>query len=306
MTERLRIGTRGSPLALAQTGLAVAALTRRHPGVRWEVVPVRTSGDRSRRATGTLDFTDEIDRRLESGEVDVAVHSTKDWPADPVRNVAIAAYLPRDDPRDALVLRPGLTFRSLPEGARLGSSSLRRRAQLLAARPDLEVIPIRGNVETRLDQIGVRGLDGVVLAAAGLRRLGLARRITELLEPPRWLPAPGQGAIAVAVRTDDPTTARRVRAVDHRPTRRAVEPERAVVRALGGDCDLPLGALGRVRSGRLTLDAALWSPDGRIRVSAHTSGPADRGGRLGNRLGARLARHQDVSTRSGGSAGARR
>ncbi len=294
MTDRLRIGTRGSPLALAQTELVVAALRRRRAGTECEIVPLRTSGDRTRRTTGTLDFTDEIDRRLEHGEIDAAVHSTKDLPAVPSRRVTVAAYLRRDDPRDCLVLRRGVTLRTLPPRARIGSSSGRRRAQLLAYRPEVTVVPIRGNVGTRIDQILPRKLDGVILAAAGLHRLGLADRISEYLPLPRWLPAPGQGAIAVATRADDRPTLRAFATVDHPTTRAAVGAERAVVAALGGDCDLPLGALATVHAGRVMLDAALWSPDGRRSLRVRGTGPASRGVAVGFRVGRRLAPHRDA------------
>lgn len=289
MTERLRVGTRSSPLAVAQTERVLRALRRVAPEVTFEPVLLRTSGDRVRRAGGTLDFTDDIDRRLEEGEVDLAVHSTKDLPARPVRPVEVAAYPRRSDPRDCLVLpRPG-TLDALPRGARIGSSSVRRRAQLLRARPDLEIVPVRGNVGTRIEKMASEGLDGVVLAAAGLLRLGWKERISEYLGPPHWLPAPGQGALAVEVRRADRLARRTVERIDHRATRAEVEAERAVVASLGGDCNLPLAALGRVRSGRLVLRAALFSPDGRQRLSYIRHSSASRAERTGTELGRRLA-----------------
>lgn len=290
MTERLRVGTRSSPLAIAQTELVVRALRRVAPEVPVDLVLLRTSGDRTRRTGGTLDFTDDIDRRLEEGEVDLAVHSTKDLPARPARPVEVAAYLRRADPRDCLVLREdGRTLGTLPRGARIGSSSVRRRAQLLGERPDLEIVPLRGNIGTRIEKIASQGLDGVVLAAAGLVRLGWSERISEYLGPPRWLPAPGQGALAVEVRTGDRFPRRTVERIDHPATRAEVEAERAVVASLGGDCNLPLGALGRVRSGRLLLRAALFSPDGRRRLSLTLRGRASRAERTGEMVGRRLA-----------------
>ena len=295
MTERLRVGTRGSPLARAQTELVVRALHRVAPEVVVEPVLLRTSGDRVRRARSTLDFTDDIDRCLEEGDVDLAVHSAKDLPARPVRRVEVAAYPRRGDPRDCLVLRTPGTLADLPRGARLGSSSVRRRAQLLRVRPDLEVLPVRGNVGTRIEKIRLEGLDGVVLAAAGLLRLGWKDRISEHLGPPRWLPAPGQGALAVEVRKGDRLARRTVERIDHRPTRAEVEAERAVVSSLGGDCNLPLGALGRVRSGRLLLRAALFSPDGRRRLSFALHGSPSRAERLGAEVGHRLAEVGDAA-----------
>ncbi len=289
MTERLRVGTRSSVLAVTQTELVLRALRRAAPDVTYETVLLRTAGDRVRRTSPTLDFTDAIDRRLEDGEVDLAVHSSKDLPARPARRVEVGAYPRRGDPRDCVVLRGPGTLATLPRGARIGSSSVRRRAQILRERPDLEVVPVRGNIGTRIEKIGIQGLDGVVLAAAGLLRLGWHDRISEYLGPPRWLPAPGQGALAVEVRTGDRFARRTVERIDHRPTRQEVEAERAVVSSLGGDCNLPLGALGRVRSGRLFLRASLFSPDGRRRVSFSLRSPSARAQRTGEEVGRRLA-----------------
>ena len=290
MTERLRVGTRASPLAVAQAELVARALGRVVPGISVVLVRLRTAGDRVRRTGSTLDFTDDIDRRLEEGEVDLAVHSAKDLPARPVRAVEVGAYPRRADPRDCLVLRAqGAALETLPRGARIGSSSVRRRAQLLGARPDLTVVPIRGNIGTRIEKIGSQGLEGVVLAAAGLLRLGWKDRISEYLGPPRWLPAPGQGALAVEVRKGDRFARRSVERIDHPATRAEVEAERAVVASLGGDCNLPLGALGRVRSRRLVLRAALFSPDGRRRISFALRGSTSHAERTGEEVGRRLA-----------------
>jgi len=288
VTGRLRIGTRGSPLALAQTELVVRGLRRFAPRTTYEIVPISTRGDRIRRSAPALDFTDEIDRQLESGAIDLAVHSAKDLPARPQRAVHVAAYPRRADPRDCLVLRSAGAFASLPRGARIGSSSLRRRAQLLSERPDIEVVPLRGNVGTRLEQVRAGGLDGVMLAAAGLERLGWGDRITEYLPLSRWLPAPAQGTLAVEVRDRDREAHRAVVRLDHAPTRAAAEAERAVVRALGGDCDLPLGALARVRGPRLTLRAELFSVEGRLRIAADGSGDPGRAVRIGERVGSAL------------------
>lgn len=290
MTERLRVGTRRSPLALVQTDLVLRALRRAVPHVTYEVVPLRTSGDRTPGSDRDLDFTDGIDRRLEEGEIDLAVHSAKDLPGRAVRAVEVAAYPRRADPRDCLILRVPGTFRSLPKGARLGSSSVRRQAQLLAARPDLEVVPVRGNIGTRIEKIESLGLDGVVLAAAGLIRLGWAGRISEYLPVPAWLPAPGQGAMAVEVRKGDRSVRRTVARIDHVATRAAVTAERAVVAALGGGCDLPLGALARVQDRQLRLRAAIFSRDGRRRFAAERSGTPATAARIGRELGRTLAK----------------
>ncbi len=289
MTERLRLGTRGSPLALAQAELVRRALRRTAPGTDVEIVPVRTAGDRTQRSYGDLDFTDEIDRRLEAGDVDLAVHSAKDLPARVDRKVLVAAYLRRADPRDCVVLRRPGPFASLPRGARLGSSSLRRRAQLLALRPDLEIVPVRGNVGTRIEKIESERLDGVVLAAAGLLRLGWGPRISGYLPTALCLPAPGQGAVAVEVRARDRTVTRTVSKIDHLPTRYSVEAERTVVETLGGDCTLPLGALARIRGARLALRAVLFSADGRLCLEAERSAAPSAARRLGRDVGRALS-----------------
>ena len=306
MSARLRIGTRSSPLALAQTELAVRALRRGRAPLAVEIVPLQTSGDRTRRAHRELDFTDEITRRLKDGTVDLGVHSAKDLPARSGRSTYVAAYLPRSDPRDCVILRRRGTLQRLPRGARIGSSSLRRRAQLLALRPDFEVVPIRGNVGTRLERMGTDGLDGLVLAAAGLRRLGWARRISQYLPTTTWLPAPGQGAIAIEIRRGDGSLRSKLAAIDHRPTRTAVDSERAVIRTLGGDCDLPLGAFAKRRTARrLQLQAALFSSDGRWRLTAQGSGPPARAERIGAEVGHALLAFGDPErlVRSGSATG---
>lgn len=290
MNDPLRVGTRGSPLARAQTGLVIAALQRRWPETRFETVPIVTQGDRRPAAEADLDFTDRIDRELEEGGIDLAVHSAKDLPGRSTRSVRIAAYPPRADARDCVVLRAAGRLAALPPGSRLGSSSVRRRAQLLRWRSDLTIVPVRGNVGTRLELLRGGGLDGVVLAVAGLARLGLADRISEVLSVRRLLPAPGQGALAVAVRASNGRLARRIAAIDHLATRRAATAERAVLAALGGDCDVPLGAYATVRGDRLRLRAVLLAPDGTWGVARAVTGRPEAAARLGTALGAALAR----------------
>ncbi len=290
MTETLRIGTRGSPLALAQTSLVQTALARRMRGVAFSVVPIVTQGDQDQRRSTDLDFTAAIDRALEQEEVDLAVHSTKDLPARADPGVRLAAFLPRADPRDCLVLHGAPDLAGLPPGARIGSSSPRRRAQLLRARPDLDVVELRGNVDTRLARLKSGALDGMMLARAGLLRLHREGEETTVLDPRRFLPAPGQGAIVVATRTGDRELARRVGAIDDARTHRAVVAERSFVEAVGGDCTTPLGALARWRAGRLTLRAEVLSTDGRRTVAGTADGPEDAARALGSRLGRAILR----------------
>ncbi len=272
MTDTIRLGTRGSALARVQAELVRAALGRRRPKIDVRVVPIVTQGDRVQDRATDLDFTDAIDRALVAGEVDLAVHSAKDLPAVASREVRLAAFLPRADPRDALVLRTEGTLASLPPGTRLGSSSPRRRAQLRRARPDLELVELRGNVDTRLARVQSGEIEGAVLAVAGLRRLGRADAVTEVLSAARFLPAPGQGAIAVAVRASDRALRRKVAELDDPRTRAAVIAERSFVEGVGGDCDTPLGALATVRAGRLWLRAELLSANGQRTVAGARRG----------------------------------
>lgn len=273
MTEALRIGTRRSALALSQTAAVLRVLVRANPGQPFEIVGLTTSGDADQRPGGSPDFTGALELALRAGKIDLAVHSTKDLPARDPADLAIVAYPRRVDPRDCLILRPGIRAGRLPEGARVGSSSVRRRAQLLRARPDLEIVEIRGNVDTRIGLAQGGGLDAVMLAVAGVHRLGRRAEIGQILPVERFLPAPGQGAIAIQARRSN----RRLRAmahpVDHLRTRFAVEAERALAAGLEASCNVPLGALGRVRGTRLELRAEVLSPDGRRTLASRRAGP---------------------------------
>jgi len=248
MTAPLRIGTRSSELALfqaRQTASLLAAL-----GVESELVTYTTIGDRildkPLSAIGEKGlFTAELEADLLAGRTDCAVHSLKDLPTADPEGLFVVAMLEREDPRDAFVTRPGITATSLaelPEGAKVGTSSLRRRAQLRALRPDLEVCELRGNVGTRLRKIDEGQVDAALLAAAGLRRLGLGHRIVALLDAPDWLGAPGQGAIAVQARVNDERVVGILRQLDHAATRLAVSAERALLASLEGGCQVPIGA----------------------------------------------------------------
>lgn len=242
-----RIATRVSALALVQARQVQALLAAR--GVTAELATYTTIGDRQLdrplSAIGEKGlFTAELERDLAEGRVDCCVHSLKDLPTQSPAGLAIVAHLEREDPRDALVLAPGVSARSiaeLPHGAIVGTSSLRRRAQLLALRPDLRVVELRGNVPTRVRKVDEGQVQAAILAAAGLRRLDLATRIACLLDPPAWLGAAGQGAIAVQARADDTSTVSLLATLDHAPTSRAVAAERAFLGALEGGCQVPIG-----------------------------------------------------------------
>ncbi len=264
----VRIGTRSSELALRQARQVAAALAER--GVASELVTYTTIGDRvldkALSAIGEKGlFTAELEADLIAGRTDCAVHSLKDLPTADPDGLSLLALLEREDPRDALVVGPSTTARTLhelPHGARIGTSSLRRRAQLRALRPDLDVLELRGNVGTRLRKIDEGQVDAALLAAAGLRRLGLGDRIVQFLDPPAWLSAPGQGAIAVQARTDDARMSAVLSTLDHAATRAAVTCERALLAALEGGCQVPIGAaMLRTDSGAV-LHGVIASLDG--------------------------------------------
>ncbi|PPF59917.1 hydroxymethylbilane synthase [Clavibacter californiensis] len=274
-TTTLRIGTRGSALALAQTR-AIAAEITDASGLEVELVPVTTHGDTSRESLSSLGgtgvFASALRESLLRGECDLVVHSLKDLPTTPYAGLTVASVPAREDPRDVLCARDGLTLATLPRGARVGTGSPRRRAQILAERPDLDVVDIRGNIDTRLSRVTAGDLDAVVLAAAGLERIGRIDAATEHLELDRWPTAPGQGALALEIRTEDAEThsvvGRAVEAVDDPFTHAAVLAERGVLAALEAGCAAPIGAWATVTSARLALTAVVYRPDGTQRMAA--------------------------------------
>jgi hydroxymethylbilane synthase len=272
----IAIGSRGSPLALAQAELVVGALERE--GGRTRVVIVETEGDRRAPDTawGEGAFVTAIELALMNGRVDVAVHSAKDVPTEEDRRLRIGAYLPRADPRDALVVRADAKERRLGDlrpGTRVGTDSPRRTGFLLARRPDIVVHPLHGNVDTRLRRLDTGETDALVLACAGLDRMGLGGRIAERLKPEVVPPAPGQGAIAVQIRRDDVRMQALAAAIDDRPTRLAVEAERAFLSASGGGCRAPIGALAIIAGDELDLLGGYTNPDGSDTAFARRRGP---------------------------------
>ncbi|MDR5684138.1 MAG: hydroxymethylbilane synthase [Armatimonadota bacterium] len=279
----VRVGTRGSRLSRAQTDTVTAALSAVHPGLRCQILVLQTTGDRSeaplRQSGATGWFTSEIERALLERRVDLAVHSLKDLPTAPTPGLVVAAIPPREDPRDALVSQHA-SLDALPYGARVGTSSPRRAAQLRAVRRDLEVVPLRGNVDTRLRKVRDGEVDAAVLAAAGLLRGGWSEAIAQLLDPEVLLPAAGQGALAVQVREDDVELQALVAALDDPPTRAAVTAERAFLRTLAGGCSLPAGALATVGD-ELVLRVLVASDDGRRVVRATRSGPVEQASGIG-------------------------
>ena len=294
--SEIRIGTRGSALALAQARLVADALER--AGGRSRLVVLETVGDRRAPDTawGEGAFVAAIERALLDGRVDVAVHSAKDVPTDEDPRLRIGAYLERADARDALVVRDGAPWQidALPAGSRVGTDSPRRTGFLLARRPDLKLHPLHGNVDTRLRRLDEGETDALVLACAGLDRLGLGARIAQRLDPEIIPPAPGQGAVAVQIRHDDAPMLALASAIDHAPTRLAVEAERAFLAASGGGCRAPIGALATARDGELKLLGGYASPDGSEAFVARRRGPQTAGADLARELAAELGSRRRV------------
>ncbi len=280
----IRLGTRGSTLALAQARSVAAAL-----GSDVEIVPMRTEGDRLADARlavvgGKGLFVREIEEALRRGDVDVAVHSLKDLPAELPAGLTLGAFPAREDARDVLVARRPATVLTLAAGARVGTSSPRRRALLLSVRPDLAVAPVRGNVDTRLRKLGDGDWDAVVLAAAGLRRLGLTPEACEALDPEVFVPAVGQGIIAVQARLDDAVTRARLARIDDASTRACALAERAYLARLGASCNTPMAAHARLAGSTLSMVAVVASEDGRQVLRASATAAAADAERLGRGL----------------------
>lgn len=291
---RLRLGTRRSALATTQSGWVADQL--RALGHEVELVEITTFGDTSTQPLaaigGTGVFAAAIRQALQRGEVDLAVHSLKDLPVAPEPGLTVAAITRREDPRDALVARDGLTLGELPAGSVVGTGSPRRAAQLAALGLGLDVRAVRGNVDTRLGLVHDGKADAVVLAAAGLARLGRLGEATELLDPLQMLPAPGQGALAVEVRSDDVAATAAVRPLDDADTRAAVTAERSLLAALEAGCTAPIGALAEVAEGEdgpeLSVRAFVGAEDGSAELRRSVTGPVDAAERLGRQLAAVL------------------
>ncbi len=303
MTEPLRIGTRGSPLALIQAEEVRARLAEIAPDREIEVVPLRTTGDRVRdrllaEIGGKGLFTKEIEQALFDRTIDLAVHSMKDVETFLPDRLCIAAVLPREDPRDALICATAGSLADLPAGATIGTASIRRQAQILHRRPDLKVVPFRGNVETRLRKIQDGEATATLLAVAGLRRLGMTGVAAGVLEPEEFLPSAAQGAIGIETRADDTATRDLVAAIDDPDSALCIGVERAMLAALDGSCLTPIGALATIdragdrAGGRVTLDGLVARPDGselhRERRHAAAADALAMGTELGAALRARM------------------
>ena len=287
------LGTRGSSLAQCQAQIVQARLEERWPVHRFELHAIKAAADRSPEVplvalSGEGIFVKELEQALAAGRIHAAVHSLKDLPLDTPEGIRIAAVLAREEPRDALVSRSGSGLDALPRGATIGTSSLRRASQLLHRRPDLQVLEIRGNVDTRLRKLGEGRYDAIVVAAAGLIRLGLEERITDLLDLDVMVPEPGQGAIAVEARAADHDVQNLLAPLEDPISRACTDAERAFLRALGGGCRVPIAAYAEASGGTIELRGVVASPDGRQRLTGHVSGAITEPVSLGERLAQQL------------------
>ena len=289
----LRIGTRGSKLALVQSEWVKKEMQSRYPELRVELVKIRTKGDKIidaplSKVGGKGLFVKEIEEALLKREVDLAVHSLKDVPAELHKGLQLSVYPKREDPRDALVSSLFRKVGDLPQGASVGTSSLRRSAQLLHMRPDLRIAPLRGNVDTRLRKLDSGELQTIVLAAAGLQRLGLSDRITALLSPDSVLPAIGQGVLGLEVRENDQKVQNLISFLNDLETELAARAERAFLKELEGGCQVPLAGYARVEKGRLVLDGMVAELDGSVILKRKLSGGKDKPEDLGLALARNL------------------
>lgn len=290
MIERkLKVGTRGSKLAIKQTHLVLEKLRGFFPEIVFEIKIIKTTGDIFQKQDfgniyGKGIFVKEIEEALLRKEIDIAVHSLKDLPTDLPDELKIAAILPRDNPEDVIIAKNNKFFSELPIGAKIGTSSLRRKVQLLQLRQDLKIIPLRGNVTTRLQKLYKSDLDAIVVARAGLERLGLQHLISEIFSPEVIIPAVGQGAIAVEIRKDNEFAIEVLEGLNHIETEYAVRAERAFLRELGGGCRTPIAAHATIVDYEIFLDAMVASPDGSQYFRASTFGLAINPEEVGKKL----------------------
>lgn len=293
ISRTIRIGTRGSALALTQSGWVADRIRERHPGLSVELVTIRTKGDiladvPLARIGGKGVFIKEIEEALIRGDVDMAVHSMKDVPAELPETLEIAVLPLREDPRDILISRAGLTLDEMPRGAKIGTGSLRRALQLRNRLPGVQVVPLRGNLDTRIRKLDTEGLDGVIVAAAGIRRMGWVAKVSQFIPLSVMIPAVGQGAIGIETRRED-AGCREAAAFLHDPvTFREVGAERGFLKGLGGGCQLPIAGFARERDGQIELTGLVGSLDGRTVIRRQARGAADGFARIGESLAERI------------------
>jgi hydroxymethylbilane synthase len=290
---KIRIGTRGSKLAIVQCEWVRERIRSTNPAVEVGLVRIKTEGDKIlgsplSKIGGKGLFVKEIEEALLDGRVDLAVHSMKDLPAELPEGLILAAFPEREDPHDVLISNGNLPLSELPKGGRLGTSSLRRAAQVLHLRPDLEILPLRGNVDTRLKKLKRGDFDAVILAAAGINRLGLAEEISQILTTVDVLPAIGQGVLGLEVRRDDRTVIDLLAAMNHRPTELAATAERAFLQKLEGGCQVPIAGLARLDGDALNLEGMVAELDGSRLLRDKIRGPGEQARELGASLAGRL------------------
>jgi len=291
--KTLVVGTRGSQLALAQSNYIIDALKRVKPDINWELKIIKTTGDKFLNETfekleGKGLFVKEIESALVKKEIDLAVHSMKDLPSEEDDALKIAAVTERENPRDVLVSNKDHFLSSLPRGAVVGTSSVRRKAQLLNVRPDLQFSPIRGNVNTRLRKMKELELDAIILAYAGLKRLDLLKEMKELISVKICTPAVGQGALGIQIRSDDKGTESIVSLLNHDATQKAITAERGLLQCLGGGCSVPMGAYAELEDSVVKLRGMVCSPDGSLCLKDYQVGPVSDAAMVGRQLAERL------------------
>jgi hydroxymethylbilane synthase len=293
MERNVKIGTRGSQLALWQANWVKSELLRRHSNISADLITIKTKGDKITDVPlasvgGKGLFVKEIEEALLDRRIDIAVHSMKDMPSEIPAGLCIGAIPEREAPEDVLISRNGRSFSDLPEGAAIGTSSLRRAAQLRHIRPDIKVLPLRGNLDTRMKKLETENLDAIVLAAAGVKRMKLEDRITEVLDEMTMLPAVGQGALCIEIRENDPDIVSVVEELSHHNTRVAVTGERSFLRRLEGGCQVPIAAYGKISEKRLTLTGLVANIDGTTLIKEAITGPESESETLGLELADRL------------------
>jgi len=289
----LKIGTRGSGLALRQTGMVADRIKDRYPDLSVEIVPIKTQGDRMQNISlvkigGKGVFVKEIEEALLRGDVHCAIHSMKDVPTEFPDGLMIGIVPEREDPRDVLISRDNKKLESLPRGARIGTGSLRRGMQLLNLMPDCEIVPIRGNLSTRIKKISAEGLDGVILAAAGIRRMGWGAQISQYIPVEFMIPAAGQGALGVEMRRDDSEVRELLAFLNHDDTMTAISGERAFLRHLGGGCQVPIAVFGKKTGESLVLKGVVGSVDGKRMIPDEVEGPCDDWEELGKTMAEKI------------------
>ncbi len=288
--EKIRLGTRGSPLALWQANWIKNQLEETHEGLQVELITIKTTGDKIQdvplaKIGGKGLFLKEIEDALLKNKIDIAVHSMKDVPVQLPRRLCIASFTERQDPRDALISKNGVKLADMPKNAKIGTGSMRRQTQLLNYRPDFEIIPLRGNIDTRIKKLETEGLDGIILAAAGLIRMGWAEQITEYIDTGILLPAIGQGSVGIETRDFDIDVIEAVVALDHEDTNYALEAERGFLRVLEGGCQVPIGGYATIQDGQLTIKGLVGDLGGKEIIKSEKTGAIENAEYIGQDLG---------------------